>query len=339
MKDLLGATWRLFALVMVGVLPFIVLASIVGWHDLIKIAVYAFFVAFLATVPNGTRLGITFTAMFAGFSVVGVAVGETPWGAACVVGLSVVVLLACAWRGFVKAGIFFAMFVPNVFNPPPVPWFGETQSVAFFCAVAGVTLLGGLWGTLIGRSVRNGLPRFPPLPTVPVRPVVAGGSVLVLVVFVLTFYSVANFPQAKWAWLLAAIYSMMMAAEGLSWKASIETILGTLAGVGIALVVLLVALPISLVVLVGTVLMSASIALRMANKRYWISTAVSTAGVIFVTGAGMDPFLAAEDRLIFTMVGAVIAVLLGLMMVGVVRLFEVSNQDQKPNVDTVPNHH
>lgn len=162
---------------------------------------------------------------------------------------------------------------------------------------------------------------------------------MVLVVFVLTFYSVANFPQAKWAWLLAAIYSMMMAAEGLSWKASIETILGTLAGVGIALVVLLVALPISLVVLVGTVLMSASIALRMANKRYWISTAVSTAGVIFVTGAGMDPFLAAEDRLIFTMVGAVIAVLLGLMMVGVVRLFEVSNQDQKPNVDTVPNHH
>jgi uncharacterized membrane protein YccC len=131
--------------------------------------------------------------------------------------------------------------------------------------------------------------------------------------------SVTQFPQAKWSWLLAALYSMMMATTGMTLKSSRDMIVGTSVGVVGAVLILFVGLPTSAAILVGSIILPASLALRAAGKSMWISTGVSTSGVILLTGASMDPYVAAQDRLVFSAVGAIIAVLLGSAITWAVR--------------------
>lgn len=312
MKPFLAVTSRFLIVMLVGLAPFLVLAAVVGWHDIIKIAIYGLFVTLLATVPNGVRTGITFALVFTVFATAGAMVQGSVLGTTVVVGLSAAMIPFFGSQGHLQAGIFAAMFVANAFNPAPQPWSGATtHSLSFLAAVAGVTLLGALWGLLIGKIIRRVLPELPAGPVIPSRAAVVGGVIVVAVAAIVAYYSVTHFPQAKWAWLLATIYSMMMAATGLTWKTSWQLIAGTTAGVLGAVLILFLIPPISLMMLLGAVAMSASIGLRVVGKPYWLATGVSTAGVIFLTGSSMDPFVAAEDRLFFTAIGAIIAVLLG----------------------------
>lgn len=317
----LASTWRLFALIFAGVIPFIILAAFVGWLDIIKIALFGFFVALLTTVPHGARVGLTFAALFSAFAIAGAWVGSSPWGAAVVVGLSAVVIPVSAIKGTLRAGIFAAMFIPNTFNPAPMPWHGESaSSLAFLGAVALVTFLGGLVGLVIGNYIHKQLPPVADVSKFQPRVAFALGSIIVIVTFVLTYYSMTHFPQAKWAWLLATIYSMMLATTGMSWRTSRDLILGTIIGIGVAIGILFIGIPISVMVLLGTFVMCASIAMKMLGRPNWMATSVSTGGVILLTGANMDPFLAAEDRFVFTVVGAIIAVALGFLMTFVASL-------------------
>lgn len=323
MKDFFSATWRFFVLILIGIAPFLVLAGIVGWHDVIKIAIYGFFVVLLATVPNGPRIGLYFALIFAVLSGAGAALQNSSIGIAALVGLSATLIPIFGAKGMLQAGIFAAMFFPNTVNPAPQPWSGaQSTSFTFIAAIAGVTLLGGLWGLLIGKTVRDKLPPLPTAPSLPARTAWLGGILAILVASGITYFSVTHFPQAKWAWLLAAIYSMLSATTGATWATSAQMIAGTLVGALVAVLLLFANPPVSVMILTGAVVMCASIALRMSKKPYWLSTSVSTAGVIFLTGSSMDPFLAAEDRLIFTLVGAIIAVLLGGAITVAVRLQE-----------------
>lgn len=323
MKQIFAATWRLFALVLVGVLPFLILAGIVGWHDIIKVAVYGFFVTMIATVIHGTRGGVMFALIFAAFAGVGAAVQHSVIGLTILIGLSAALIPVLGAYGYVRASIFAAMFIPNAVNPAPQPWDqGPTTSLLFIGAVAGITLLGAAWGLFIGQAVGKNIPPRTPTPAIPARAAAVGGVMLVAVAGVITYISVTNFPQAKWAWLLGAIYSMMLAVTGVSWKTSWQLILGTFLGSLGAVLVLFLNPPTSPMVLVGTFLMAGSIALNMMGKPYWLAMGVSTAGVIFLTGSSMDPFLAAEDRLIFTAIGSIVALALGIAITSAVRLQE-----------------
>lgn len=321
MKAFIAATWQFFLLVIVGVLPFLVFAGIVGWHDLIKIAIYGFFVAMMATIYNGPTAGLGFALIFAVFSMAGSTVQDSPLGAAALIGLSALLASFCATKGQLRAAIFAAMFIPCTFNPPPTPWSGEANgSQAFLLAIAGVTILGGFWGLFIGWIIKRKLPEFPPPSRVSWQVALAAGLVVAVFTCAVTYYSVDNFPDAKWSWLLATIYSMMTVTTGMTWATSRDLILGTTIGVVIAVAIFMIGMPMSLMVLVGTLVMASSIALRVAQKPLWLATSVSTPGVVLLTGSTMDPFLAAEDRLIFAVAGAIIAVLLGFALTWVVKL-------------------
>lgn len=319
-KAFIGATWRYFALIVVGIAPFLVLATIVGWHNVITIAIYGFFVVLLATIPNGVRTGLVFAFVFAAFATAGALAQHSVIATTVVVGLSAALIPFFRTRGRLQAGIFTAMFVPITCNPPPQPWPGtDSYSATFLAAVAAVALAGGLWGLLIGQSVRRRLPAVPAAPRLPIRAAVVGGALLVTVACTVTYVSVTQFPQAKWSWLLAALYSMMMATTGMTLKSSRDMIVGTSVGVVGAVLILFVGLPTSAAILVGSIILPASLALRAAGKSMWISTGVSTSGVILLTGASMDPYVAAQDRLVFSAVGAIIAVLLGSAITWAVR--------------------
>ena len=314
MNAFISTTWKFFALILVGIAPFMLIAGIVGWRDIIKIAVYGFFVALLATVPNGTRIGVQLALIFSLLAGMGTLLQDSTLGITILMGVSAALIPIYGYRGMLQAGIFAAMFLPNTVNPPPHPWAGaDPTSLAFFAAIVGLTLLGSIWGIVIGGAVHRALPESPQTPRSQVSPRAAwvAGVLIVAVTCTITYVSVTNFPQAKWAWLLGAIYSMMMASTGMTWTTTWQIIAGTMAGALAAIVLLFANPPVSVMMMAGAIVMSASIALKMIGKPYWSSTGISTAGVIVLTGSSMDPLLAAEDRVIFTFVGALVAVVLG----------------------------
>lgn len=325
MKAFISATWKFFALVIVGIAPFLVIAGVVGWRDVVKIAVYGFFVALLATIPHGRTVGMQLSAAFAVLAAVGAGVQGSALGVTAVVGLAAALIPYYGYRDMLQAGIYAAMFLPNTVNPPPNPWAGtQTSSTMFIVAIGAVSMLGCLWGIFIGSAIRKRLPKREsqapqPAKSRSVRTAWIAGVLIVGSTVVITYICVTQFPQTKWAWLLGTIYSMMVAVTGMTWKTSWELIAGTSIGALIAVLLLISSPPISLMMLAGAILMSASIALRVVNKPLWVATGVSTAGVIFLTGSSMDPLLAAEDRVIYTIIGAIIAVILGAALTAVLR--------------------
>lgn len=326
MKAFFDATWRLFLLVLIGLGPFLALAGFFGWHDAIKVSLYGFFVAFMATLPNGTRTGVSFALIFAAIAGLGAMLQHSVIGLTLLIAATAALIPIGGYLGHLQAGLFATMFAPNTVNPAPSPWVGESSvSLWFFLAIAGVTLLGGLWGLLIGTRLRKVMPEKDPPGRLSGRLAVLGGAVIVLTAGLVTYVSVTNFPTAKWAWLIAAVVSMMMATAGVTWRTSFEMIFGTLAGVGIAVAFLFARMPTSLMVIVGTLLICLSVALKMGGKPFWVSTGISTSGVVFVTGSSMDPFLAAEDRLLFTAVGSVLAVLVGVVLTWISRAIDADD--------------
>ncbi len=321
MTPLIAATGRLFGLMLVGLLPFIALAVVLGWQDVSKIAIYGFFVALLATLLSGIRTGMALATAFAGLAAAGVACHGAALGIAAIVGLSAALVPIFGRLGSLQAGIFAAMFVPSTFNPPPQPWAGVVAtSWEFTAAVAALSLLGAIWGLTIAWALRRRMPPLPPGTRLDVPVAVIAGILVVLVASGVTFVSINVFPQSKWSWLLTAIYSMMMAAAGMTWRSSWDLVGGTLVGVLAAIAVVQFDHSITLMMLVGSLLLSTSIGLRVVGKPAWLAISLSTAGVVLLTGTGMDPVLAAEDRLAYTVAGAVIAVALGATISFAVRL-------------------
>lgn len=319
MRELLTATFRFCLLIVLGVLPFLVVAGFLGWRDVIKVSVYGFFVALLATVLDGPRIGTEFAFVFSLFAALGAISQQSTVATAAVVGLSAALIPYYAIRGYLAAGVFAAMFLANTINQPPRPWFGtDSLSISFFAAVALVTLISGMWGLAIGRLVKARLPALPAGKKITKQIVLPVGALGVVVTVAIAYFCVTHFPNAKWASLLTAIYSMLMAAGGMTLRASWALIAGTTIGSLFAVAILFTGLSVSLMVLVGAIVLSASIAMRVAGEPTWLATSVNTTGVIFLTGSTMNPYVAAEDRVLFTTTGASIAVLLGSAITGVI---------------------
>lgn len=313
MKAFIAVSWRIFAMVMAGVLPFVILSGFLGWHSAIKIGIYGFFVAMLATVIANKKAGLILTFVFAGFAALGAAVYAHQILLAIVVALSAAIIPVCAKYGYIRMGIFAAMFMPNTVCPPPIPWQGEAlSSPRALIMIFIVTVLGGLWGRFIGGAIGKAIPSRTPIP-LSWSAVMPSAVIIVMATGLITFYAVTHFPHAKWAWLLGAIYSMMLAVNGMKWRTSVDLIIGTILGTCVVVLLLELNPPYALAMLLGAFVICCSVAIGMVGKPYWLQQSVSTTGVVLLTSTGMNAIEAAEDRFIFTIVGAIIAAALGVI--------------------------
>jgi hypothetical protein len=112
-------------------------------------------------------------------------------------------------------------------------------------------------------------------------------------------------------WLLATIYSLIKPSPDLNWVMTRDMVVGTVVGVGASIGILSIGMPTGVMMLVGSFVMCGALGLRMMGKPYWVYAGVVTAAAVLMTGAGMDPLEALEDRLVFTLAGALGAVALG----------------------------
>lgn len=342
--------------ILLGVLPFALFSGWTQWHDLVKIAIYGYMIGLFSALIAGRREALELITIFVGFLVLGVIVHPSIFGTALVITAGTVLIPVYGVRGGLKPAIITAMLISNAVSVAILPWPGESShGLLFYAAIAGFVWLGGLWGTFVGLFVRSRIAKSkeaaasetdeakptdeaespqpkqdPEVQPASVKVAVAGGVPLAVGTFLISYFVGSSFPQYHWAWILAPLFSMMLAKGIGSLKTTRDLMIGSIVGTGLAVLLVQVSMPFMVQLLLGMLVITTSVALSLVGKPYWISASVSTAGVIVLTGAGSNFDVAATSRLLFGFFGAILALVVGVIAVTCIRW--ARNSEQEPEL-------
>lgn len=326
-------------IMILGVIPLGIVSALTSWQGGVKVGIYGYLVGLLATMLSGQRIAFILVPFVTVTLTLGAVFSESILIVALLITAGTLLIPILAMRAKIRPAIITSMMVANGLSPAVIPWNQQALGTStFYLAIAGIVLFGGLWGILLGMFFRSKIPPSQDAPPKPASPRVAwaGGIPLILGTFLIAFVVGTNFPQYRWVWILAPLFSMMLAKGIGPTNAVRDLMFGTLVGTGLAVILIQVPLPMMLELMFGMLLLSASIGMNMAGMKYWIGASVSTAGVIVLTGAGMDPTLAAESRLLFGLFGGILALIVGGIAIAGIRWAGKSDQtEEKAEVPAV----
>ncbi len=309
MKGFLRTAALVFVGLVVAMAPFLV-ASRLWWSGIASIAIFAVLVAMVGTASDGVRIGLKFSLAFVGIGTIAVAVAGSPVLASLVVAGVAAAIAICAIYQVSGPMLMAALFAPYLIHSPPDALPGNTNTWAFYAAVAGTLLAAGLWGTLLAWLVRRGKPTAPKGPAISVREGVLTGVIVAVVGGLLTLLCMTQFPKTEWVWLLLTLFVLTKPAPGLNLRMTRDRVAGTMVGVAVALLIGLLGLPTAATTTIGVLALTTALTFRLHGKPYWLYASFLTPAVIMFDSVGADPTSVAEQRLIYTVTGAVLAVAL-----------------------------
>ncbi len=223
-----------------------------------------------------------------------------------------------ARRGHQSPGLMMVIFLGFLIVSPPLLFWRESgeqiAGTAMVIVGAALLLAGGLWAYLIGFAIRSRIPAGR-------EPVVMESSVVIpyaLALFVstglATFFALDYGTDGLGAWIILTVIIVVQPEREMMRSRVKDRVLGTLMGGFIALVVLLI-----LQVLnwqsgywqLGFAFLFIAIAMSyFQSGPYWKYVIYLTPGIILLdSNHATDQFQVLELRVLFTVVGAVIAVL------------------------------
>lgn len=310
---------KILGLLVVGLAPFAILGMATGWSGINAASGFGFFVGFVATLSAGWRVGAQFSVIFMVLGTIGVALAALPLPAALVVAVAAALIAYFSTHGQAGLMLVAALFIPYLIHEPPTPWTGGTNtSSSYFAAVAGALLFAGLWGAVIGLWLQRYVPKSKPGAKSDATDALLAGILIAVVTGSVTFVSMTWFPEAMWPWLLLTIFILTKPTPDLNWKKSRDRLTGTLVGGAVAFVIILVGTPSAVMSVIGIVGLAAALALKTEGRPYWIYASVMTPAVIMLDSIGANEVMIAADRVLFTVVGVIIALGLGAAVNGVV---------------------
>ena len=282
-------------------------ASDLWWSGVITFAIFAVFVGLTGAATGSPKVGVAFSLLFVVLGTAAVAVSGSPVLAGILVAAAGFGIALCAAYGLAGTMLIAAMFVPYLIHHPPSPIGGGERGASYFLAVAGVLLVAGLWGCLLGWFVTRHK-----APTVAVRArmrdAVLAGSLVGAVAGVITFVAVSRLASTQWVWLLLTLFVLTKPAPDLNWPKTKSRVFGTLIGVISASLISLLALPHAFYTTLGIVALTFAMTFKLLKKPYWIYASFMTPAVIFFDSTSGDTPELALQRMIFTVVGAVVAI-------------------------------
>lgn len=318
------------ALIMVvGVIPLGIVSAVTGWEGGVKVGIYGYMVGLFTALLANRKAAAILVACLTVCVVVGAVASGSILVVALVITAGTLLIPIMATRAKIRPGIIAAMMIANGVSPAVIAWNSQVEGTStFYLAIAGIVLFGGAWGALVGTVFRSKLPpsQAAPPKAASTKTALAGGIPLAIGTFLIAFLVGSQFSQYRWVWILAPLFSMMLAKGSGPIRTTRDLMIGSLVGTGIAVVLIQIPLPMMLEMVFGMVVLSASIGMNMAGLPYWVGASVSTAGVILMTGAGMDPTIAAESRMLFGFFGAILALVVGVVVVFCIRWVAKSEQ-------------
>lgn len=300
-------------LIAASLVPGLILA-LLGLPTVASVTTLSALGALIPTLMLSTRTGvITATAMTLA-SAVALPASTEPWLAAVVLGAAgAFVGVASRWgaSGFVVLAAISVVFL--IANPPLLPS-GPDDGML----LALVTAASALWGVGAGASIRR-LRRPTGLPAPEAMPWSRAGSyatILALVLAVAGWWTVHLQLQHGGAWFLMTFLIVLQPYLQDSLSRTVHRATGTVIGVIFAMLLYMLLAPWPVVLyVVGSLAAIAALTIRYTTKRpYWQYVTLLTPAVVLLEGMSSSVIDTAEERVGFTLLAAVIAVLIELLL-------------------------
>lgn len=277
----------------------------------LKAAIGPFLFGAMASMLAAIIIRPTFALAVAGlvalFNFAAIPASSSVIAASVVMGLAALVYGITARRGISTVLMIGPTSVAfTLANPPVVFPDGTTLANA---AIVGVTALGGgLWGVLVGAVLRR-KSSLPAPSGVPLNVAVKFAVTIAIVSAATTAVVVAMQLQHSGAWIVLTVILLIQPDFHATWQRTGHRIIGTLLGFGIALAIGLIVRQAPVELLIGMLLLTVAVYLKMDSDRpYWQFVAFLTPGIVLAEGAGERVLSTDIARLWSTLVGAAIAI-------------------------------
>lgn len=304
---------RIFAVLLLAVAPALV-AVAAGWAGAYTAALFAVAGAAAGTVAGGLRFGVIVSVTIAVAAVVAMPLGADPLAVAAVMTVLGGIYGFWAAAGYTSAATLIPAFVPYLVRDPPgiFSTAAPTLNAAYLAAFFVVFVVSGTWAALVmSKLILKGHTYAGP--SLPRRPAVMFGLFLGAIAGAVIAIALDVAPDTHWAWITLTMFILANPSGKINGKQVRDRVAGTV--IGFALALLLSALPLDTAVtaLLALVLITVGLVVRIEKKPYWFSVMISTPAVILIDSVRSDPEKVAEQRLLFTLLGAGLVIVVALL--------------------------
>ncbi len=311
-KAYISVGCKLFAFMVIALAPSAIFSAIL-WPGAASIFAFGVLVGVVGAVSSGLRSGVCFAAIFAVASTIAVAVDSVPVLAALLVAAMSALIGVFSTKGLAVPMVVCAQFIPYVISAPPgrVAEQGLLSGTAIYLGATLMFLfLGGVWGAaVITRLIKKSAPQSPADIISPGHALMFG-SILAISTGVLTYVAMTWFSQTLWMWLLLTIYVLTNPAGDLDTAKTRDRLTGTIVGVvTAALIVSVISNTVALYML-GILLVTIAFTFQVEKRPYWIFASFLTPAMIIFDSVGKNQLDIAGERLVFTLEGIVVVVLI-----------------------------
>jgi len=313
---------KLLALVVVGIGP-LALAAALWWPASLSIVAFGAIVGLAAAIGRGFSVGAKFATIFAIAGTLATAVhGGSALLAALLVAVMSLLVAFYATKGQAGTMMIAALLIPYIIHAPAenLSSTGTASSeFVYLLSTFVVLLVSGVYGAFIAAWLIK-LPAAHETPEVPsVSAATLYGILLAISTGALTFIALTWFSDTLWMWLPMTIYILTKPTLHLDYRMIRDRCLGTTIGTLIAGAIVEVVASQGVLYVLGMLLATAALTLKSEQSPYWMYASALTPAVVFFDSAGASQIDVAGQRLGFTIAGAAIALLIGVVTNLIVR--------------------
>lgn len=304
---------RIFAVTLISLVPAWVMVA-AGWPGAIEPALFAMGAATAGTVAGGFRFGVIMSITVALAAVISMPLGSYPWA----VGVIMILLggLYGYWSssGYTSAAMLIPALVPYLIRDPP-GIFSTSQptiDMGYLAAFFFVFVVSGIWASLVMSKVVLKGKSFPG-PTQRRRPAVIFGLVLGAIAGVVVAVAINVAPSSQWAWITLTMFLLANPTGRIDPKQVRDRVIGTVTGLAAALLLSGLDLSGAALAAMAVLLITSALVVRIEKRPYWIFVMILTPAIVLMDAAGSNAETVAEQRLLFTLLGATITIAVTLL--------------------------
>ncbi|MFZ9987225.1 MAG: FUSC family protein [Candidatus Nanopelagicales bacterium] len=265
----------------------------------------------MAAIFYDLRLAVAVSFAAGAAGVVAASLSSSPLPGAIFFGLLTGGCALTARRGLHSPVLMIPVFISFVLVAPPR--LADASLLVSNIVVGVVLALGGLWLTLVARILFGRPTGMSDRQRFSTAASVGYGLVMGIVLGIAAWVVLTEAKFHQGAWLLLTLIMVMQPSPHDTLTKSLQRLGGTLTGGAVAFILILLGLGTPYSFLVGGLLLFAAFVLRFALKRpYWEFVGALTPAIILLDAQGGDGIKIAEDRVVFTAIAVVVAILIAL---------------------------
>ncbi|MBI1352598.1 MAG: hypothetical protein GC156_15970 [Actinomycetales bacterium] len=280
-----------------------------GMPDGATLAAFGALTGLLGTMAAGARTALALVGALAVVSALAVPIAHSPWAAAIVLAAFSAAIALTSTRGVASALMLAPISLAFTLTEPPL---ADVADPGRALLIAAATALSGAFAVLVAHLL---IPVRLPAGDRASRPraVMYAATVGVVV----GFASWVVFEQSlghTGAWLIMTILIVMQPYLQDGWELAVQRAAGTVAGFVIAMAFVVVSGFPLIMYVAGGAFMFAALAVKFRKRPYWQFAALVTPSVVLLEGASGSLAETAWQRLLATLIGATVAVVVILLL-------------------------